>query len=290
MHRIPRHIILVAVGLLPLLVTASASANIVIDHTSIQLVPAYSQATMDAVAQSTFYFEHASVGSNIVDGLDRLHTSNPGLYQLTTSGVSSPPGTLLAGTVYEYARGNPDWTDKVADFASRINAGGIATTFALNKFCWIDENAAWTVYRDSMLTLEAAHTGTNFVYMTMPLNTGSGADNVLRNQFNTALRTWAATNNKTLFDIADIETYGATGQATTFTHDGTEYLRLSTDWASDEGHLNAAGQDRVALGFYALAAETAAIPEPSTYAIVLGLGTFAAVLWRRRGTSSPQSR
>ena len=159
----------------------------------------------------------------------------------------------------------------------------------MNKFCWIDENADWTVYRDSMLALEAAHTGTNFVYMTMPLNTGSGADNVLRNQFNTSLRTWAATNNKTLFDIADIETYGASGQATTFTYGGTEYLRLSTDWASDEGHLNAAGQDRVARGFYALAAETVAIPEPSTYAIVLGLATLGLVLWRRRGTSSPRS-
>ena len=97
MHRIPRHIILVAVGLLPLLVTASASANIVIDHTSIELVPTYTQATMDAVAQSTFYFEHASVGSNIVDGLDRLHTNNPDFYQLTTSGVSSPPGPPSPG-------------------------------------------------------------------------------------------------------------------------------------------------------------------------------------------------
>lgn len=46
-----------------------ASANIVIDFDAVMAVDSYSQATMDAVGQTTFYFEHASVGSNMTDGL-----------------------------------------------------------------------------------------------------------------------------------------------------------------------------------------------------------------------------
>lgn len=277
-----RHLRPAALALL-LLGTASAQANIVIDHSDITLVPSYSQATMDAIAASTFYFEHASVGSNMVAGLQTLHDTNASFYRLTTSAVGAPPSTTVAGTVYENARGNPGWEAKVDNFAARITASDISTTFALNKFCWIDESADWATYRDSMVALEKTNPGTRFVYMTMPLNTGTGSDNVLRNQFNNALRTWAAKNDKILFDIADIEAYDGSGNLTTFDYSGTQYQQLSADWATnDGGHLNELGQAHAALGFYALAAEATAIPEPATYAACFGLATLALAFWRRR--------
>jgi len=295
MQIIPKHV-LPGAALLLFCGIQSASANIVIDHTDIQLVPSYSQSTMDAIAQSTFYFEHASVGGNIVDGLQTLHDTNASFYQLTTSavteaayGVSSPPSSIVAGTVYEFARGNPGWSDKINWFSANIaNTWGGKTTFAMNKFCWIDETADWSAYSSSIAALELANPGTTFVYMTMPLNKLDGADNVLRNQFNTALRDWASTNDKILFDVADIEAYDSAGNQTTFTYDGAEYQRLFDGWASDEGHLNTDGQARVALGFYALGAEFAAIPEPSTYASALGLAAIATVLWRRRSARRKQ--
>lgn len=267
---------------LALLGATRAAANLVIDFAAVMAVDTYSQATMDAVAQSTFYFEHASVGSNMTDGLRTLHAANPTFFQLTTADASAPPATTVAGTVYENARGNPNWTAKVSDFATRIEAGGVNTTFALNKFCWIDEQADWNVYATSIATLEAAHPDTTFVYMTMPLTPDADSANILRNNFNNSLRTWAAANDKILFDVADIEAHNASGVLQTFTSGGTTYQRMASEWTSDGGHPDSNGSDAVlARGFYALAAQ-AAIPEPSTYAALLGLATLVLALARRR--------
>lgn len=278
------HPLRLAALLLPLLGVPFASANIVVNFADTQSVAGYSQATMDAVAGTSFYFEHASVGGNMVAGLDALHSSNSSFYRLTTSSTSStPPASITAGTLYDYDRGNPGWQAKVDGFATDIAGGwGGQTTFAMTKFCYIDPDANWTAYRDSMLGLEAAHPGTNFVYMTIPLTVDVGGDNIARGNFNNALRTWAAANDKIVFDLADIEAHSADGTLQTFVSAGTVYERLADDWSADGGHLNTAGQLQVAKGFYALAAEVTAIPEPSTYALALGIVTLSTVLWRRR--------
>lgn len=278
-----RPILSAAAFLLPLLGASSASANIVVNFADTQSVAGYSQATMNAIAGTSFYFEHASVGGNMVAGLNALHSGNSSFYRLTTSSTSStPPASITAGTLYDYDRGNPGWQAKVNGFATDIAGGwGGKTTFAMSKFCYIDPDANWTVYRDSMLGLEAANPGTNFVYMTIPLTADTGSDNVLRGNFNTSLRNWAAANNKIVFDIADIEAHSASGALQTFVSGGQTYQRLAADWSADGGHLNTAGQLQVAKGFYALAAEVTAIPEPSTYALALGIVTLSTVLWRR---------
>jgi hypothetical protein len=279
-----RYFLLGATLLLSLLGAPPVAANIVIDNDDILGVASYSQATMDRIAQYSFYFEHASVGGNMIGGLATLHSGNSSFYRLTTSSVSgTAPSTIGTGVVYENNRGNPGWSAKIATFATDItNSWGGKTTFALNKFCWIDETANWSAYANSIATLEAANPSTTFVYMTMPLNTGTGSDNVLRNQFNSALRLWAADNNKILFDVADIETHDAAGVSQTFTYDGATYNRMADEWTSDGGHPNLKGSDqRLALGFYALAAEFTAVPEPSTYAAIFGLATLGLVVWQR---------
>jgi hypothetical protein len=258
-----------------------ALANVVIDFNSVQAVSSYSQATMDSIASASFFFEHASVGSNLVSGLDALHSSNAGFYRFTTAAAGeSAPGSIASGVVYEYARGNPGWEAKVTGFATDITASwGGKVDFALNKFCYIDPDASWTTYRDSMLSLEAGNPGTTFVYMTIPLEVSSG-DNVLRGEFNQSLRAWAATNNKVVFDIADIEAHSSTGELQTFSSGGKTYEQMAAEWSSDGGHLNSSGQILVAKGFYALAAQTV-IPEPATYAAALGAATLIVALWRR---------
>ena len=272
-----------ACGLLLLSAPLQAAA-VIIDFAAVRAVDSYTQATMDEVAQASFYFEHASVGGNMVSGLNALHTANPSFYRLTTVHEDSrPPASIGAGTVYDYDRGNPGWAGKVSGFAADLNGGwGGKTTFALNKFCYIDPDVDWATYRDSMLALEAIHRGTTLVYMTIPLTTGGGSDNIARNVFNATLREWAAANNKVLFDIADIEAHATDGTLQTFSSNGETYARLAGDWSADGGHLNTAGQALVARGFYALAAETASIPEPATSAVLLGLGVAGVLIWRRR--------
>jgi hypothetical protein len=63
--------------------TAGAFAAIVIDFADTQQVASYSQAQMDSIGQLKWFFSHASVGDNIMAGIDSLHSGNPGFYQLT---------------------------------------------------------------------------------------------------------------------------------------------------------------------------------------------------------------
>jgi hypothetical protein len=259
----------------------------VIDHNAVAAIGALSQSQLDDVAAKfNFYFVHASVGSNIMDGIRSLNASDPSRYKLTavTAGAT-PPGALRKGSIYEYGRGNPDWHSKVDGFATYLSNGwGNKANVVLNKFCYIDPGATLQYYalananNTAMSQLESLYPNTTFVYMTIPLTTGRDSDNIKRNTFNTQLREWVAANNKVLFDVADIEAYDSNNAAQTFVSGGQSYQMLYSDYTSDGGHLSTAGQRRVALGFYALGAGL--LPEPSSVS-VLAIGVMM-LLGRRR--------
>ncbi|MGA2501878.1 MAG: hypothetical protein ABSH20_29400 [Tepidisphaeraceae bacterium] len=236
---------------------------LIVDHTSIAGVARIAQTTMVRIASTlNFLFAHASVGGNILDGMNALHSANPGRYKLGVVSTSqTPPATTIKGRVYELDRGNPPWQEKVDSFAGYL-AGGWAAKInvAMNKFCFIDPDATVQYYalsnakNTAMSQLEAKYPNVKFVYVTIPLTTGTDADNVKRNNFNTTLRKWARAHGKVLFDLADIEAWSPAGKQSTFTSSGTTYQRLYSGYAADEGHLNTTGGKREALAWYALAA------------------------------------
>jgi hypothetical protein len=88
----------------------------------------------------------------------------------------------------------------------------------------------------------------------MPLTTAEDAENRLRNGFNDQVRAWTRENGRVLFDIADIEAHDSKGRTCTFTRRNKTCQKLSAEYTGDGGHLNEAGRQLVAKGFYALAA------------------------------------
>ena len=249
---------LVAIGLLA---GAAPAAAIIINHTNYDpsTIP---QETMNQVGQLKLYFAHASVGGNIIDGLSDLHSLNATRYQLhtvTEDGV--PPATTSPGNMYEYMRGNPGWSAKVTTFETYMANGWGANKVhvAINKFCYIDPDANFTSYRNSMVNLEAtpAYAATRFVYMTIPLMTApnSASDHYLRQTFNAQLRQFCAANDKILLDIADIEAWNPSGVEQTITYNGTVCQVMAPEYTSDGGHLNTLGRDHVAMGLYAMLAK-----------------------------------
>jgi hypothetical protein len=89
----------------------------VIDHNAVNAVSGYSQGTMDKIGSLNYFFSHASVGSNMVSGLNALHASNASFYRFqTTDGSGTPPASSLDGRVYEVGRGNPGWNEKLSLF------------------------------------------------------------------------------------------------------------------------------------------------------------------------------
>jgi hypothetical protein len=258
-------------------------AAIVIDYDACKEVPGYTQARMNAIAHVSYYFEHASVGGNMVDGLNSLHSGSSTFYQLTTESSSSTPGSTTGGVVYEYARGNPGWQTKVDDFTADIANWAGHTDFAMTKFCFIDQDADASYYLNAMAAIESDYAGTHFVYMTMPLTTGEDADNIDRNEFNTAVRQWVTANDKILFDVADIEAHNPSGVEQTFTDSGNVYQKLYSGYTTDGGHLDVtAGAELAALGFYALGNTIVEVPEPGLGWIGMGLACAIIAIRRRK--------
>jgi hypothetical protein len=261
----------VVCGLLLLGLSRAATAQVV-DHRHVDGVTALPQSVMDTIGQQRWLFAHASVGGNMIQGMDALNAANSTRYQLVTSWVNylgaemrvePPPATPVPGTVYETNRGNPGWADKLTIFDNSVRISGWrapTVDAVMDKMCYIDQDAVAADYISSMAALQSSYPSTAFVYTTMPLTTGEDSTNVLRNQYNAAVRSHCASGGWLLFDIADMEAYDPTGVQHTFPYGGLTYQKLYAGYTSDGGHLGSAGQARIAQGWYAMAAVLATDP------------------------------
>jgi MYXO-CTERM domain-containing protein len=231
------HFVSLQAGILGLmsLVVAGAHGAPMADHTTVDasVIP---QTALDSARALHMNFSHASVGGNIWGGLTTL------------SGQSSSRYSFANWA--ENDRGNPGWQAKVDDFETFVTSNLSSYTVFMNKFCYIDQDANFTYFRDSMVKLAGLYPSKVFVWFTMPLMT-SGTDNALRQTFNTSVRSYAGSNNLPLFDLADIESHRANGTAVT--EGGNE--ALATEWSSDGGHLNADGAARAANAVWQLMAQ-----------------------------------
>jgi hypothetical protein len=236
-----------------------------VGHTDIAKVKFLSETKMSAIKKQKWFFTHASVGGNMIEGMNDLHKGDPARYPLVVCSVGfnndlqradNPPTATAEGTIYECNRGNPGWQGKIDIFDNSVRAGGWrndAVDVIMDKFCYIDQNADVKSYLNKMSHLEKSYPDTRIIYTTMPLTTAADADNVLRNKYNDAVRKFCKKNKKTLFDIADMEAYSPGGESSTFTKDGKTYQKLFSGYTGDGGHLNELGRKRIATGWYALA-------------------------------------
>jgi len=262
------------------MVACSLAAGQIIDHTDIDGVSSLPQSVMDAVGEQKWFFAHASVGLNMLQGMSSLHSADPGRYQLTDTAVgfsssdpdiaAAPPAPTQDGTIYEWPRGNPSWSEKFARFAASVETSGWhspSVDVCMDKLCFIDLGADAAVYIASMTALEVAYPDTVFVYTTEPLVTlesGLPRDeemlkqtNVHHHQYNEAVRAHCQGNGGILLDIADIEAYDPDGNYHSFEYSGQIYPQLYVGYAGGLGHLTAPGRERVALAWYATAVAAA---------------------------------
>ena len=230
---------------------------IVIGYTNAISVSSNSTSQMARAGQLRWFFAHASVGDNIMSGVQSLHAANPGFYPLTRSAEGGvPPGSTQPGVICDYMRGNLFWTNKVDGFAAYMSNGWHypVVDVIMNKFCWVDQIADVNYYISRSAALESTNLNTWFVYATMPLDTTEGFDNYSRNLFNDSLRAWVRANNRILYDIADIEAHNSKGLASTFVYSNRVCQKLCAEYTSDGGHLTTTqAQQTAASGLYALA-------------------------------------
>ncbi|MBZ4415683.1 SGNH/GDSL hydrolase family protein [Myxococcus sp. RHSTA-1-4] len=222
---------------------------------------------LEKLPQQRIFFGHQSVGGNILDGVKQVAPA------VRVVEVKAPTETVAPGTIAHAMVGqNEKPESKIADF-ERLVDGGMAkgADVAFFKFCYIDFNGAtdaralFEKYRAMMDGLQARHPGTTFVHVTVPLTTvqrGAKAwlkellgrpvwgitENVQRETFNQLLRKTYG-GKAPLFDLAALESTGPDGTAETYELNGETWPAMSPAYSDDGGHLNAAGQARIAKEF-----------------------------------------
>ena len=257
-----------------------------IDHDDIGLATNAPLAVMQKVGCLRWFYTHASVGGNMITGMNELRLTDTNRYRLAIynyNGINSDTdyhgGVPTAGSaggsdyraasvasttngwIYECQRGNPAWANKIVCFSNSVVTSGWhapKVNVVMDKFCWIDPDANPTNYCETMAALEARCPDTLFVYVTMPLTTETaGSDNDRRNAFNRWVRAYCQTNTKWLLDVADLEAWGTNGLEQTYVSGSVTNQRMAAEYAVGAGggdyHLNSRGRRPVALGWYALA-------------------------------------
>jgi hypothetical protein len=184
-----------------------------------------SAAQKQRAASAVAYFNHMSVGRNILD--------NVGYWG--NIGVRRSEGTQPGINHTSYGS-NRAYATKLAAFERTVRAGH---EIAFQKFCYVDfpsgdsGSEVFNAYRATMERLQARYPGTVFVWWTAPVQT---TQNARRAEFNRLVRAHVRTHGGILFDVADIESDG--GRC------GTDIMCGA--YTSDGGHLNTTGGRRVA--------------------------------------------
>tara|TARA_Y100001933_G_scaffold261055_1_gene314760 strand:+ start:21702 stop:22466 length:765 start_codon:yes stop_codon:yes gene_type:complete len=220
-----------------------------------QLTPAQAQ----SIANQTWLFTHASVGGNMLKGMNALAREDADRYVFKIKSFNAQNQTgldqLQSGCVYHASRGNPGWQKKYDIFDSLIRTANPSATklVAMDKLCYIDQSADAETYLNMMAKLEKDFPAITFVYTTIPIKSNKNRQNLQRQQYNDTIRNYIRKKGGLLYDIADIEAHSPQGEAQTFKIDGKQCEAMCDSYTRDGGHLNDEGARQVALGWYAVA-------------------------------------
>jgi hypothetical protein len=224
---------------------------------------------LDLVTRTRTFFGHQSVGQNVLTGVAELYAA---------TGRPMPPveETLIGAN--EHPLG------KIEDFAARLRAGTAERVdVAMMKLCYVDIGAdtdiavLFDAYRATLAVLERDFPHLAFVHVTVPLTTEPGgltrlrarltggrpygpAENAARERLNALVR---EEYGACLFDLAAVESTRPDGSRVRGEHGGVPYHALHDGYASDSGHLNAAGARVAAAAWVTAVADAARHREPA---------------------------
>ncbi|MCP3891423.1 MAG: hypothetical protein GY702_21545, partial [Desulfobulbaceae bacterium] len=200
--------------------------GIIIDHTCTDLnrIPDY---WLEQAKNLTLHYAHTSHGSQIISGISNLETLYPkysvAIRESSAAGlpaVESPPALrIYDGNPPEtYITPDDYWQGESGKNRTRavVNTGDY--NFSMWSWCSQADSSESYIqeYLDTMAQFEVEYPNMRFIYITGHLNgTGSSGNLHIRNE---QIRDYCRTNDKVLFDFADIERYDP---------DGTDYLDLA---------------------------------------------------------------
>ena len=220
---------------LPIL--AFSDDPLIIDHTCTDITQIPESAINQAKSNLHIAYGHTSHGSQLTTGMSGLvgFANNGGL------GLSLPTdifawnngGTGGALDLHDYAMGGdcgyyPQWVNETKEYLDDPSHTDV------NVIIWSwcgqvsGKYAAGTLdseYLTPMSQLETDYPGVTFVYMTGHVDHWDDANNKAANQM---IRDYCISNNKVLYDFADIESYDPDGAFYEFPNDSCDYYESAS--------------------------------------------------------------
>ncbi len=218
-----------------------AQTSIIANHncTDISSIPEYWITQAKSVLHIAY--GHTSHGSQLTDGMTNLVGFMNGLgYPLNLYAYNNG-GTGGALDLHDYAMAGdvgyyPDWVNNTRTYLN--NPANADVNVIIWSWCGQvsgqTEQSMINNYLAPMTQLELDYPSVKFVYMTGHLDgSGSSGNLHIRNQ---QIRTYCQTNNKILYDFADIESYdpdGLVNYMELFANDNCDYdsSGFSRNWA-----------------------------------------------------------
>ena len=213
-----------SVAALCLLAVSAFGQGLIIDHTKTTITQIPASAIVQAKQTLHIAYGHTSHGSQVTDGMGAL-----------VAFMNRNQGDAFPDNLFTFNNGGASGALDYRDYYGNFGGLGIADDLgAPNRTAWATATRTYLAahpevnvimwcwcgqvdgsqadiqsYLSLMTQLETDFPGVRFVYMTGHLNGGGAAGNV--NVRNNQIRDYCRTNNKTLFDFADIESYDSDG-------------------------------------------------------------------------------
>ncbi len=256
-------------------IQADWPGGLVIDHTCIDLATIPSEWIDAAQANVRIHYAHTSHGGQVTTGLDRIESSDAtysqaqGYLELPTeSGAlgildGNPPHDYITPDLYWETTGGVDITQQTLDDNPTLTVSLWSWCTQVNYY----DASQIQDYLDTMSALEVANPDITFVYMTGNAQAG-GSDGYNRWTNNEMIRDYCTTNNKVLFDFADLDAWSGGDQNTyEYTYDSTTYQVPieHEDFNGDEAaHTTYSSCEQKGKAFWWLVASLAGWNAPST--------------------------
>jgi len=205
---------------LSIFISVGAHSAIIIDHncTGLSQIP---DTWIEQVKTMKLHYAHTSHGEQLTVGLERIESTDS-KYSVAIEYNTLPPETgafcIFDGQTSEtYIEPHLYWdSEEGREDTNSVLSNNPTITASMWAWCtqqdW-NEEADTQRYLDAMAMLEAANPGVTFIYMTGNAQGtwGEGYNRYLRNN---QIRDYCLTNDKLLFDFADIDSWYKGDQAT----------------------------------------------------------------------------
>lgn len=216
----------------------TAEQQILVDHRSVALFDQIPEQYLTAARNLHMLFMDRSVGGNINEGLDCLHTRRSACTRGLNGESYNPDAAKYNRENWDFefwpsGCGNGFWDGNTQCFLDRANQTYLQydvlsyqlsylevaeNSYATTDF-FLDNPNKTDVY--DLLAFEAAHPDKTMIYWTTSLARGVGTQ--MSTNFNNQMRQFTADRQKILFDVADIESHLPDGSPCYDNRDGVSY-------------------------------------------------------------------